>query len=145
VSHFSRETPDFWRDWAYHVTSIDLLESIAQHGLRPELPRDENAYVGPVIYVEPDLENVLVYHHPEKTAVLRFRTPGFGELDNGEAVLFGQSEYEDGYPEPPFVAMGPPGESGIIPAVRLQILDRGKWRWLVDDSGPTKQKHGKKR
>jgi hypothetical protein len=96
-----------------------------------------------VIYVEPDLENVLVYHHPGKTAVLRFRTPGFGELDNGEAVLFGQSEYEDGYPEAPFV--GSPGESGVIPAVLLQILEEGKWRWLVDGPGAAKQKRGKKR
>lgn len=126
---FSRETPE-WPEWAYHVTSLELVDEIAAKGLKAE--PNAKANDEPVIFVEPDLDGVLPYHHPGRTAVLRFRTPGFAELDNGETVLFGKSEYSDGYPDLPLV--GDRGGVGRVPPERLQILHKGKWRWLLPEA-----------
>jgi hypothetical protein len=112
-----RETPRDWV-WAYHVTPEGNLDSIAREGLKPNL--HEHAPDIPVVFVEPDLEGVTPYYG-EGMAVLRFKTPGFGTTEDGEDVLFAG--------DPPFV--GPPGEAGVIPPERIQILVDRKFRWLI--------------
>lgn len=112
-----RETPRDWV-WAYHVTLDRNLESIAMEGLKPNF--HEHVPDIPVVFVEPDLEGVEPYYG-EGMAVLRFKTPGFGATEDGEDVLFAG--------DPPFV--GSPGEAGVIPPERIQILIDRKFRWLI--------------
>ena len=84
----------------------------------------------PVLFIEPDLDGLSPYHHPGKTVVLRFKTPGFGTTEDGEAVIYGGSMRPGGPPEAPFV--GAPGEDGAIPRERLQVLRGKQFQWLVD-------------
>ncbi len=81
-----------------------------------------------MIFVEPELEGVTPYI-AQGIAVLRFKTPGFGTTEDGESVLFSGSEHENSPPDPPFV--GEPGQDGIIPPERIEILQGQHWEWLV--------------
>jgi hypothetical protein len=121
-----RDSPADWV-WAYHVTPNEFLPSIAKDGLKPE--RHPHVRGAPVIFVEPDLEGVLPYHIRSKTSVLRFRTPGFGDTEDGETVLYSGSQRRLSPPDPPFV--GRPGKHGVIPPQRLQILRDNVFVWLT--------------
>lgn len=107
---------------AYHLTLEVFLDSIAKEGLK--LGWHPSVAEAPVIFVEPDLAGVEPYFQ-EGAVVLRFKTPGFGE-----SVIFGGSVHEGHPPEPPLV--GRPGDVGVIPPERLQILREGRFTWLID-------------
>lgn len=109
-----RETPKDWV-WAYHVTPEEFLPAITRDGLEPTM--HEAVEDVPVLFVEPDLEGSEPYYGPGM-AILRFKTPGFGTTEDGEAVLFGG--------DPPFVSA-----TGSIPPERLQVYVDRKFRWLV--------------
>lgn len=119
-----RTTPKGWV-WAYHGTPQKSLDSIAKHGLKPT--PHEAVDGAPVIFVEPELEGIEPYY-TEGMAILRFKTPDFASTDDGESVLFAGSE-RGGVPDEPFV--GKPGEDGVIPPERIQVLFDNKFRWLV--------------
>lgn len=126
VRSASRNSPADWF-WAYHVASNEFLPSIAKGGLKPALhPHVEGI---PVVFVEPDLEGVMPYHTRGKTTVLRFRTPGFGDTEDGETVLYSGSHRKMSPPDSPFV--GGPGEYGVIPPQRLQMLRDKAFVWLI--------------
>lgn len=112
--------------WAYHVTPKANIESILQDGLKPTM----HAHVPdfPVIFVEPDIEGVEPYYTKDM-AVLRFKTPGFGTTEDGESVIFGGSPV-GGPPDDPLV--GAPGEDGVIPPERIQILVDRKFQWMLE-------------
>ncbi len=102
--------------------------SIAQAGLHPTLhPHVEEM---PIIFVEPDIDGVKPYY-TKGMALLRFKTPGFGDTPDGESVIFGGSSPHTGYPEPPLV--GEAGEDGVVPPDKIQVLVETKFEWLVPD------------
>lgn len=125
MPHRSQE----WPHWAYHVTPIEYIEEITREGLKPH--RHPSADEDPVIFVEPELEEVAAYHNPGATEILRFRTPGFGTISTGENVIFGGSRDPNGYPDPPLV--GPRGAVGVIPPEQIQVLRKKKWQRLVKE------------
>jgi len=76
------------QEYAHHVTSTDLLPSIAKHGL---LPRPHEWADEPAIFVEPGEEDVAPYHHPPSTSMLRFPVPSdyrWATNDNGEYLHY---------------------------------------------------------
>lgn len=120
-----RATPRDWV-WAYHITPKTNLESIVISGLKPTVHSHVPDF--PVIFVEPDLDGVEPYY-AEGMAVLRFKTPGFGMTEDGENVIFGGSPV-GGPPDAPLV--GTPGEDGVVPPERIQILADRKFQWLIE-------------
>ena len=121
----NRATPPDWV-WAYHVAPVHALVQIQKQGLKPEWhPHVEDA---PVIFVEPDVDGVLPYRK-RGTVILRFKTPGFGDTEDGETVIYGGSQRPNALPDAPLV--GQRGEDGAIPPERIQIMLRDEWTWLV--------------
>lgn len=122
-------------DWvmAYHVTPNALLPLITVEGLRPA----PHAHLGDgevALFVEPELEGVLPYYDPHTTTVLRFRTPGFSQTEDGEDVLFGGPwPGPNDPPSPPFE--GEPGAMGVIPPSAIDRMvgppDNPGWRPLT--------------
>lgn len=90
VSDFRRTRGD---EWAYHVTQKSLLPGIEKDGLRPTPHQHTNGEA--VIFIEPDEENVAVYHQPPNTVMLRFKVDGFGTTDDGENVYYDAVSPED--------------------------------------------------
>lgn len=119
----NRETPKGWV-WAYHVTLEQFLSSISEEGLKPT--RHEALESAPVIFVEPNVAGVEPYW-ARGMALLRFRTPGFDSTDDGEDVIVGG----DGVGAPPEPLVGEPGEAGVVPPERLQVLVDKKFKWLI--------------
>jgi len=120
------KTPSSWV-WAYHATLRKFLSSIRTNGLRPAW--HSHVEDAPVIFVEPDLDGVLPYHRPPETVVLRFKTPGFGNTEDGETVIYGGSERPNAYPDEPLV--GERGEDGVIQPECIQILRGKSFEWLI--------------
>ncbi len=121
----SRKTPPEWM-WAYHATPKRSLPGISKHGLRPTW--HTSVKDAPVVFVEPEVEGVEPYI-AEGGATIRFKTPGFGCTEDGEDVVFGGSANKVLSPDPPFV--GKPGEDGVIPRERIQVLRGDRWGWLA--------------
>jgi hypothetical protein len=107
--------------WAYHTTTKANLESICQYGLCPTW--HEHVEDAPVIFVEPDVEGLEPYVDAD-SVVFRFKTPGFGTTEDGEAVIYG-GPGRSGRPDPPFV--GDVGSDGVIPPSNLEILYKRRW------------------
>lgn len=123
--------PEDWV-WAYHTTPGFNLASIKASGLRPEW--HSSVPDAPVIFVERDLEGLDPYIH-QGSAVLRFKTPGFGATQDGEDVIFG-GPGASGRPDAPLE--GSVGSDGMVPPDRIEVLDeRGRWVPLAETSlGP---------
>ncbi len=81
------------------------------------------------IFVEPSVEGVQPYLEPN-SAILRFLSPGYGETEWGDYVVYGGSQYENQIPDAPFV--GAPGTRGAIPPEELEILTAEGWVPLVE-------------
>lgn len=78
------------------------------------------------IFVEPTLEGVSPYIS-EDTVVLRFRSPGYGESEWGDYVVYGGDSTGSGRPDPPFLGVLP----GAIPPELIEILAEEGWQPLT--------------